>query len=149
MGTNISNPDAAFFTLLHQSADLPGDKDAERRRRSRRPFPAVQRIAPGASDKVPPESAFIRVQCQDLTETGFSFFSPSKPRFERLVVALGERRREIYVEAEVKHCREVLVDREGQIVRGGKGSIVGRPMVLVGCRFLRRLEARATASQKQ
>jgi hypothetical protein len=117
------------------------EESTERRHQARQPFSAVQRVAPGFGGEVPPPSAFIEVRCHDLTRTGFSFFMPRGTRFPRLVVALGCTSQTIYVEADVLHWREVTVNDAGQIVTEGESNVEPtKPAVLVGCRFVRRLQ---------
>lgn len=144
--------DAAFYELIHHLLEeQPGDAMGERREGFRKPFPILQRIAPCHDGKVPPDSAFTEVRCHDLTQKGFSFFLPRPPCFDRLIVAFGERPRCIYLVAEVLHCNEVTVDeatpRETPspccLSRAAGGPPVETPpsVVLVGCRFVERLDA--------
>lgn len=146
-----SQIDANFYQLIHQ---LAGPERAEgkndRRARERQPFWADQRIAPVQGDELPDDSEFFRVPCHDLTRAGFSFFLSDRPEFRRLVVSFGEPPRTIYVRAEVVRVEHVLVHSVGTIERqvgtskpsssmAATGS-PAMPMVLVGCRFVSRLE---------
>jgi hypothetical protein len=142
--------DVMFFNVIHQLVGSP-DKEGpvERREGLRQPFLVVQRIAPGFHQEIPPDSAFMEIRCHDLTQSGFSFLLPQAPDFDRLVAALGRPPSVIHVAAEVLHCSEVRVYPSGAVegienwvspasaeARQGQPS---KRMVLVGCRFIRRL----------
>jgi hypothetical protein len=66
------------------------------------------------------------VRCNDLGVEGISFFWPKSPNFERLVIALGTEARPVYLLAEVKNSKAVVMNNEA--------------CYLVGCRFLRRFD---------
>jgi hypothetical protein len=133
--------DAAFFNLMHhflatsakESGPVIPEPGSERR-----PFRLTQRIAPGYCWEVPPESAWIEVQCYDLAQAGFSFFLDEKPAFERLV-AMFRAGESIYVAARVKQWRHVHVDAWGGIVEANmSGALRTDSKFLVGCTFLRK-----------
>ena len=128
--------DTAFYELIHHLVtDSPQDESAERRDGLRNPFPSVQRIAPGHAWEVPTDTAFVEVRCHDLTQRGFSFLLPKPPDFNSLIAAFGEPPRRIYLAAAVLHWREVPPGPPET-----PGDPPPAPMVLVGCRFLRRVE---------
>lgn len=142
--------DANFYTLIHQLAgSVVSDQGAERRDVRRQSFVATQRIAARRGDHVPDEPDFVEVRCQDLTRRGFSFLLPSRPDFDCLVAAFGSPPGEIYVAAEITHCCEVLVHPSGLVQRLEDGvspadredpaDQAATMMVLVGCRFTRRM----------
>jgi len=145
-----SEATANFYNLIHQlveAAEL--GETAERRGDRRRSFRSTQRIALQHGPGIPDESEFFDVQCHDLTGSGFSFLLSGPPKFDSLVAAFGPPPHSVYVAARVSHCDEVLVHSSGLVERvgdsrqhtGGQGS-AGRdatPMVLVGCRFVKRL----------
>ncbi len=97
----------------------------ERRSRVRRPYPYVQQIAPWNGHRLPHGRAFFDVRCRDIAASGFSFFLPRKPHFERLVVALGADQHKAHVLAEVRHVTPFDAD--------------GHKTYLVGCEFLARV----------
>ena len=149
MASLAQTSDPEFYQLVHEMADLlPTDEPAERRRGRRQPFSSIQRIAPRHGPELPADSEFVDVQCHDLTRSGFSFFLPSQPDFDQLVVALESLRGVIHVAAEVRHTADVLVDAFGRVQIAGEHTAgVGygehrfqsaTPMVLVGCRFTER-----------
>lgn len=142
MAIPVNAPDVGFFNLVYELVGT-GEKDAptERRQQTRQPFSAVHHVAPGFGDKIPPQSAFIEVQCHDLTRTGFSFLMPRCARFSQLVVALGCPSQTIYVEANVVHWREITVNAVGKIIADGESDAgPTQPAVAVGCCFVRRLQ---------
>jgi hypothetical protein len=150
MPTFSCEPDVVFYNLIHQLVEAPPrDEAADRRQCMRQAFLAWQRIAPGYGDETPPESAYVEVQCHDLSCNGFSFFLPNPPEFDRLVAMLGRPPSLICVAARVSHCTEVLVypskvveqrgDRTGHLDHQASDAQTGMPMVLVGCRFVRKL----------
>ncbi len=141
-----SEIDANFYNLIHQlSGSLQQDETTDRRGNRRQVFQAINRIALRRGTDVPDESEFFEVQCHDLTGSGFSFFLPSQPNFDSLVAAFGIPPSVIYLDAEVSHYDDVLVHPSGLIERvehaGRQDADVqaATPMVMVGCRFVRRL----------
>ncbi len=130
---------------------LRGDDELskkERRRAARHGFRTIQRIALWRTLDFPAESDFFDVQCHDISQSGFSFLLPIKPDFVEVVAELRMREAVIYLRAKVAHAREVLIDEAGRLkpIRNEIGLGLwfgqedgGRPMFLVGCRFLRRL----------
>jgi hypothetical protein len=145
-----SEIDANFYSLVHQLAVTSGQQAPEdRRRRHRHRFQSIQRIALPRGPGVPDEADFIEVQCHDLTREGFSFLLPSRPTFEWIVTAFGVPPEVIYVLAKVSRSVDVLVSASSSvqtIIRHhdraaprGASEPTGKPMVLVGCRFIERL----------
>ena len=141
---------ANFYNLIHQlveAAEL--GEAAERRGDHRRSFRSTQRIALQHGPGIPDESEFIDVRCHDLTGSGFSFLLSGPPKFDALVAAFGPPPHSIYIAARVSHCDKVLVHSSGVVERvddcrqqTGRQASTGRdatPMVLVGCRFVKRL----------
>jgi hypothetical protein len=144
--------DAGFFKLIHHLAgSSQREGDSERRGRPRRPFMAVQWVAPCSGQEVPADKEFFEVQCNDLSEAGFSFFMPDKPEFDTLVVKLGVPPNMVYVGAEVMNSNDVLLYPNRLVERiGGEADNVDRlgldddgtsakRMVMVGCRFTHRM----------
>ena len=116
----LFQPDAPFLTVAPKgdSSVAENEPGTERRGRSRRTFRLNQQIAPGYCWEVPPDSAWIDVQCYDLTQGGFSFFLDEKPNFERLV-ARFRLTESIYMAARVIRWRPVMVDAWGGIIEPG------------------------------
>jgi hypothetical protein len=150
MAALSSESDVVFYNLIHQLVGAPPkDCAGEQRQGQRQAFLAKQWIAPGYTHEPPPESAWIEVRCHDLTGGGFSFFLAEPPTFERLLVAFGRPPSLVHVTARVTHCKDVLLYPSGLIEqREGRAAHVryqapdgqeGKPMVLVGCKFLRKL----------
>ncbi len=145
-----SEADASFFRLVHELAAPLIQGKEELRREPRHAFRALQRIAPWDGDGFPPPSKFVEVICHDLNRSGFSFLFPQRPDFPSLVAEFGTPPNTLYVLAEVIHCQPVLqypsgmVERLGDIpfASGGHHDHCGEavPAVLVGCRFVDRLQ---------
>ena len=132
--------------LDHQLLGLPKPSgDDERRSCRRRPFFAIQRIAPITGPQMPGEREFFCVESRDLTSRGVTLFMPARPTFMSLVIAFDGSPTTEYVAAEVIHCTEVLVYPSGLIeplahrsdgsARNAAREGPGELMVLVGCRF--------------
>lgn len=150
-----SQIDASFYRMIHELAGVPEPgTPADRRDFARQAFSADHRIAPSRGGQFPEPSAFFQVRCNDLTRNGFSFFLPSRPDFTGLVAAFGAPPNEIFVEAQVVRCQDVVVhplglvepadSRRQRVPSRGVASEGAVPMVLVGCRFTRRLQRGAT-----
>lgn len=140
--------DANFYNLVHQLSMAAGGLPAERRHEKRSRFVATQRVAFRGTPGIPDVTEFTEVQCHDLTRGGFSFFLPSEPTLQFLVVALGTPPRVIYVSARVTHTEPVLVYESGLMERYPDGCVPDqtksqhvRRMILVGCTFVKRLDA--------
>lgn len=145
--------DASFYQLIHQlvGPSLKQDEKAERRGRQRYRFWTRQLVAPWDGGPVPLDEEFGYVQCYDLTCAGFSFFLPAEPTYTSLVAAFGQPPTMIYVGAQVAHCARVLLHASGLVehIDGARAGHVSyrspdgqpaTPLVLVGCRFVERLE---------
>jgi hypothetical protein len=143
-----SDSDANFYRLIHDLVGRQSASVAERRSDRRHPFHTVQQIAGWDGGRFPAADAFFAACCHDLTCRGFSFLAPSRPPFELLVAAFGKPPDPIFISAEVRHLAQVLLHASGMIERlEGRdpnavlpsGEAPAQPMMLVGCRFLRRL----------
>ena len=142
--------DADFFKLVHQLAFVaPKNNAGERREQSRSEYPSLQRIAVRRGRGVPDDAQFMPVQCRDLSSQGFSFLLPEQPAFQAVVAAFGPPDNCIYLAARVSHCADVWVEPSGELRlavkrNGRRGNLPpvenAEPMVLVGCRFLERLQ---------
>ncbi len=143
--------DVNFFRLIHQIVSSHKDGSSEDRRAAQRNrYPGRQSVAPWDGEGVPAAWEFVPVQCHDLTRRGFSFLLPDYPAFKRLVVRFEGAGQVIYAGAEVVRTARVWVLPSGS-VKGeeewapGEGLPDGdgeraRPMVLLGCQLIRRLE---------
>ena len=143
-----SDSDANFYRLIHELVGRQSTTAADRRSGRRRPFLTVQQIAGWDGRRFPADEDFFDARCRDLTGRGFSFLSPGRPQFQHLVAAFGKPPERIFIAAEVRHLAQVLVHAGGTVERLDGRSVpaarfAGEPppqsMVLVGCRFLRRL----------
>lgn len=148
MMQSVSKVDAGFYQLVYQFTGSPREDDQRRLRRQ--PFPVKQWIAPKSGPGFPQDSEFVEVLCHDLTSDGFSFFLDDPPDFESLVAALGIPPKLVYLRAKVVHVGDVLVyssgmveplrDRARHVSYEAPDGAIGTPMVLVGCRFLEKID---------
>jgi hypothetical protein len=143
-----SDSDANFYRMIHELIARQSTTAADRRSDQRRPFRTVQQIAGWDGRHFPAREAFFDALCHDLTCGGFSFLSPDRPPFKYLVAAFGKPPEQIFIAAEVRHLVPVLVHASGTFERveeyaapapRSAGDRPAETMVLVGCRFLRRL----------
>lgn len=100
------------------------DADPEQRGGDRHNYQCLQLIAPVINGKLPDQSQFRRVQCLDLSQSGFSYLASEPPTEENLIVALGSVPF-TFLSAQVMHHKPI-----------GRGDV---PEYLVGCRFTGRL----------
>ena len=130
--------------------------DENRRCQERLPYRNIQQIAPLRGETMPDSGDFFEVGCFDLTTRGLSFFMGDTPDFNELVVAFESPEKTVYVRAEVRHHRDVLVYESTGRVETLDGYAIcgdhlesqaspqtfeaGTPMVLVGCCFMGRVE---------
>jgi hypothetical protein len=106
---------------------------AERRGAKRFPYPHIQQIAFFMGVKMPSQDAFHPVLCHDISQEGISFFYPTAPEAEQLVISLGSQGQESLVVARVRYhvpAQAAALFDPTAVVGGG---------YLVGCEFLRRL----------
>ncbi len=99
--------------------------DAERRVWLRYAFGAVQEIAEVADGKMPSHDAFERIRCVDISRAGFSFYRPTRPKHESLVVSLGDTPDRTYLSVRVVQAMKQVRD--------------GHELYRIGCEFTARL----------
>ncbi len=104
---------------------LDGSPRFESRKANRRPYHCPQLLAPLKGRTPPAQADFALVQCRDISPNGFAYFTERQPTAKHVVVALGLAPFSFFV---------------AEIVRVQPSATVDGPM-LVGCRFLHRLEA--------
>lgn len=110
---------------------LPAGVEHDRRARSRRSYPYVQRIAPMRGTSMPDETQFSEWMCHDISSRGFSFLAPNQPDYHKIVVAFGSPPALVYLTAEVRHATR----REQN----------GRTQFIVGCRYTGRVSKKERA----
>jgi hypothetical protein len=140
------NADASAYQTAFQALGAFNCAPArcERRRELRSPLRSYQWIAPRSGNRMPHPVQFEQYQCYDISASGFSFLSPTRPGFRSLVVALVALPEVIYLAADVVHCTDVYAYPSGAVEPAAARSRFhdvddGTPMYLVGCRFDRRL----------
>jgi hypothetical protein len=97
--------------------------DRDRRRVERYSFPAVAEITPCCGDGAPTEADSHVVRCHNLSKLGISFYWPTMPNFDQVIVALNSPQGTTRLLAHVMFQRS-LAGQQGQY--------------LIGCRFVRR-----------
>ena len=126
-----TNADVELFkTVSELLKQQDVDSSSERRIDPRRPYQCVQLLAQYDGEKLPTQAEFRQVQCQDLSEHGFSFSSHRRPQTQWVVVALGAIPFLFYV-AEIVNIKPVDAHPDNEF--------------RIGCRFTRRL-ARPTSA---
>lgn len=120
--------DADFFAMVHRLiGPREDDPGTERRTNNRRPFRAVQWVAPSRPGQAPTARDFVEVECFDLSTSGIAYYADEPPSTPHLVFGLGTEGARFYVQAEVAHFRRVPTPTG--------------PRFLVGCRFRGKLGA--------
>ncbi len=98
----------------------------DNRQTPRFPFRAVQYLAEIVGGQLPNPDAFERVQCVDISRSGFAFCRMTLPGSDELVIALGEPPDITYLRARVVQWRTVV--RQGQ------------ELFRIGCQFTGRAD---------
>ncbi len=98
---------------------------SERRRKARRAYPYLQRLAPVLDDELPNPDEFIDVECHDISPGGFSFLFPYPFPSDSLVVELGIPPKLTYLMAQVAH-----------VTRTTRGKST---FYLIGCNYTHRV----------
>jgi hypothetical protein len=104
-----------------------GGSDAERRTSERRPYPAIQWLAPYGAWGLPTMDMFREIRCHDLSQGGVSFFLPRPPQFHFAVIGLGKQPDITYLLVRILYSKEYTG---------------GRKEYLVGCCFVQRVTIR-------
>jgi hypothetical protein len=127
MSHSDTNADAELFTALHRAIwQQPKPAARERRVATRRAYDCVQLAAAYDGETLPAPRDFAHVMCHDLSPSGFSYLADVRPQSRYLIVALGRAPFQFFVAQPVNQRW-----RESD----------GRRRLLIGCRFVRRLEA--------
>jgi hypothetical protein len=88
--------DASFYALVHELIEAEKAFTEQRRpapegrAAGRRRFDCQQLLAPFDGVRLPSQSEFRQVACQDLSAGGFSFVISERAEFTAVVVALGQ-----------------------------------------------------------
>jgi hypothetical protein len=108
-----------------ESVESDTATEDDRRRSERHSFPATQRVVPcGRNGAATVDADFQLVRCHDLSTSGISFYWPTAPKFDHVIVAL----------AGPKGTTRVLANVVFSGLQPGEP-----PEYLIGCRFIRRL----------
>ena len=124
--------DASFYALVHELIEAEKSfarehyTPAEQRAADRRQFDCLQLLAPFDGVRLPSQSEFRQVSCQDLSPGGFSFVQTDRADFEELVVALGQVPFKFFT---------------ARIANQSRVRLRGRFAYRIGCRFTGRIVA--------
>lgn len=130
--TEVQMTDSA--APLASVGPAPTESVRDERRSARRfPYPHVQQIAFYAGGRIPGKDAYCPVRCHEISQEGISFFYPTAPEQERLIIALGSQALETLVLAEVRYH----VPAQAVALFDPTNAVNER--FLVECTFLRRL----------
>ena len=77
---------------------------------NRRKTDSSQRIAPFIDGRFPDAGMFTPVDCENVSQHGFSFLASESPRFDKVLLALGDGKQRAYASASVKHCHDIGSD---------------------------------------
>ena len=99
-------------------------------------YDCVQTIIPWSPDDAQPTAleCGIAIRCHDISGKGISFFWPTPPQFEHVIISLGSDHDLLFMSA--------------QVMRFVPAELDGAAMYLVGCQFMRRMD-NLTAQWKQ
>ncbi len=97
----------------------------EMRSSPRKKYHCIQQIAPMYNRYLPSADTYFKVECNDISQGGISFYLRRPPGCERFAIVLGQ-----------KSMPTVLI---GQVVYSREVQHKGNRMYLVGCQFIDRL----------
>ncbi len=142
-----SELDAHFYEMIHRLSEGSEELMDERRREPRQPYDALQKVAAYDGSWFPNHDEFVDVQCHDLTRVGFSFLLFRRPSFKSIVACFEGSDETLYFEAEVMQVSRAVVYSDGEVEVFGDRIPPApaiqpgtKPALLIGCRFVRRLQ---------
>ena len=127
-----TSADASFYALVHEVIEAEksfarlGCSAVNERAADRRAFDCQQLLAPFDGIRLPSQSEFRAVSCQDISAGGFSFILTERAEFEQVVVALGQVPFKFFT---------------ANLQNQSRVRIKGRPCYRIGCRFTGRIVA--------
>jgi hypothetical protein len=132
VATPTTSPAAEHLSLSAQelgqitemeTVNVAADDDLDRKHK----YDCVQSIYPWnpADGQLPELADGVAVRCRDISGQGVSFFWPTAPQFEHMIISLGSDIDLLFMAAQVARSRPAELD--------------GAAMHLVECRFLRRM----------
>ena len=132
--------DANFYRLIHKS--VKSDPAEGRRGHARESFPSLHKVAPYDGVTLPQPPDFVDVRCHDLSRGGFSYLSAIRPASTNLIVAFGVIPDITCMEARIVRAIDVIENPSTGLLEriDDPAGEIGVPLVLVSCRFIRRLK---------
>ena len=121
--SSLSPQELGQITEL-EHGQVEAGEDSTRRRFA---YDCVQSVLAWHPNDVhlPSISDGITVRCHDISGQGISFFWPSEPDFDHLIISLGNDQDLLFMAAQVMHFKPI--------------DLHGVTTYLVGCRFIRRV----------
>jgi PAS domain S-box-containing protein len=118
LADELSAPDGSQTERLTESERHPSTGTEERRRRPRLAYSYRQLIAPIVNGKLPSRQDFVELECHDIAVGGFSYYSPTPPASDQVVIALGIPPRLTFLIAQIVHVRRVTRDAKSFYLTG-------------------------------
>ena len=115
--------DEQFKLIQEVLHNLERAEGQELRGCPRHPFQVTQPVAPFDGSQDPSTAVFRLVRCNDISQSGISFYWPCPPDFTRALLALGTPENRIFMAARVVR----------HVARPGNEF-------LIGCVFIERVE---------
>ncbi len=120
---DVSPHDLELMQSLHQIIQET-QKGSDRRRQPRHHFRCTQLMAPFDGEQMPAASAFVQVDCHDISSGGFAYYASELPEHEYLMLALG---------------RAPFLFLVARVVRSEVVELADRVEYLIGCRLVKRI----------
>src|SRR5260370_33698440 len=79
---------------------------------NRRKTDSSQRIAPFIDGRFPDAGMFTPVNCENVSQNGFTFLAHESPAFDKVLLALGDGRNRAYAWASVKNSHNIGSDSD-------------------------------------
>lgn len=88
---------------------------------NRRKSDSSQRIAPFIDGRFPDADMFSNIDCEEVSQHGFTFLTHESPEYDKVLLALGDGRTRAYASASVKSTRNIGAESD--------------PLYRVACQF--------------
>ncbi|HEY3966697.1 MAG TPA: GGDEF domain-containing protein [Planctomycetaceae bacterium] len=88
---------------------------------NRRKSDSSQRIAPFIDGRFPDADMFSNIDCEEVSQHGFTFLTHEPPEYDKVLLALGDGRTRAYASASVKSTRNIGAESD--------------PLYRVACQF--------------
>ncbi len=113
-------------TAVEEQDIIAATSGAELRSSPRKQYQYSQRIAPMHGGLLPAKDEYFNVECNDISQGGISFYLRRPPGCEYFAIVLGQKPMVTVLVAKVVYSKAVEHN--------------GTRMILVGCKFIDRLQ---------